>query len=74
MTGNKKTIEPKEQAPPPKTLTEHVEVVYQDVLNAKADGYSPVQVLLGVAGRLSLNAWDFFVNTFDPAGSKAAKK
>ena len=74
MANKQNAVETKEQAPPPKTLTDHVEVVYQDVLNAKTDGYSPVQVLLGVAGRLSLNAWDFFVNTFDPAGSKAAKK
>lgn len=66
---------PKAASPPPpapRTLADHVARVYSDVLEAKGDGYTPVQIMFGVAGRLGLNAWDFFVGTFDPGPKKGA--
>lgn len=59
---------------PPKTLTEYVEEIHGIVVKAKGDGVSPVQLLVGVTGRLGLNALDFFLTNFDPGPKKAAGK
>ena len=62
------------EATAPRTLTSYVEEIHLIVNQAKRDGVGPVQLLLGVAGRQGLNAWDIFLNTLDPGSKKAAGK
>ena len=59
-------------APAPRTLTSYVEEVHLLVERAKRDGVGAMQLLLGVAGRQGLGAWDVFLNTLDPGSKKAA--
>lgn len=76
MTKEAKDLAPPtepEAKPAPKTLTEYVDEIHGIVLKAKGHGVSPVQILLGVGGRLSLGMWDFAVATLE-SGSKAPGK
>lgn len=58
----------------PRTLTHYVEEINRIVDRAKRDGIGPITLLLGVAGRQGLSAWDVLLNTFDPGGKQAAGK
>ena len=63
-----------EVAPVPRTLTSYVEEITLIVERAKRDGVGSMQLLLGVAGRQGLGAWDVFLNTIDSGSKKAAGK
>ena len=64
--------DPEAAAPAPRTLTSYVEEIHLIVERAKRDGVGSMQLLLGVAGRQGLGAWDVFLNTIDKGSKKAA--
>lgn len=61
-------------APTTRTLSERIEQIHLIVEESKPEGHSPIQLLLGVAGRQGLRAWDVFLSTVDPGSKKAAGK